>query len=296
MHSKLSINVRTATDGTCFPNSISIKNAGTRISFCVQLLDPILGRTLVLVAHPDDEAIGCGILLQRMREPVVAFATDGAPRSSFFWAAHGSRESYATLRWSEATRALAFAGVHDFCQLSEWNPIADQELFLNLECAYKSLCDCIESELPQAILSLAYEGGHPDHDCCSFLAAIAGTRYELPVWEMPLYHRANGVLAHQAFIQGGEIVVTPSSKELTAKRAMFSAYESQAQVLADFSAEVELVRSAKNYDFALGPHSGLLNYEAWGWPIRGEDLCRAFARFLDSASHTARERRWGSAA
>ena len=45
----------------------------------------LLGRTLVLVAHPDDETAGCGALLQRMDEPIIVFATDGAPRDKYFW-------------------------------------------------------------------------------------------------------------------------------------------------------------------------------------------------------------------
>lgn len=40
---------------------------------------PLLGKTLVLVAHPDDETGGCSALLQRVREPIVVFATSGAP-------------------------------------------------------------------------------------------------------------------------------------------------------------------------------------------------------------------------
>ena len=48
-------------------------------------LAPLLGRTLVIVAHPDDETITCGGLLQRMRDPCVVFATDGAPEDAYFW-------------------------------------------------------------------------------------------------------------------------------------------------------------------------------------------------------------------
>src|ERR1051326_5369869 len=54
-------------------------------------LESLLGRTLVLIAHPDDEALGCGALLQRVREPVVCFATDGAPLAAKWWQPYGSR-------------------------------------------------------------------------------------------------------------------------------------------------------------------------------------------------------------
>ena len=45
-------------------------------------LEILLGKTVVIVAHPDDEAAGCGVLLQRMQDPIVVFATDGAPADS----------------------------------------------------------------------------------------------------------------------------------------------------------------------------------------------------------------------
>src|SRR3954464_14150939 len=45
----------------------------------MDLLAPLLGRTLVIVAHPDDEAVACAALLQRMREAHVLFCTDGGP-------------------------------------------------------------------------------------------------------------------------------------------------------------------------------------------------------------------------
>ena len=49
-------------------------------------IDDLLGRTLVLVAHPDDECIAFGALLQRIREPLVVFATNGSPARSVFLA------------------------------------------------------------------------------------------------------------------------------------------------------------------------------------------------------------------
>ena len=43
---------------------------------------------------------------------------------------------------------------------------------------------------PEAIATLAYEGGHPDHDSCSVLGARLGERLAVPVWETALYRRA----------------------------------------------------------------------------------------------------------
>src|SRR6516162_10812632 len=71
------------------------------------LIRPLLGSTLALVAHPDDEVIVCGALMQRMQRAVVVFATDGAPRRQHFWQQYGSRHAYAAVRRQEARQALA---------------------------------------------------------------------------------------------------------------------------------------------------------------------------------------------
>lgn len=250
----------------------------------------------MLVAHPDDEAVGCGNLLQRMQDPIVVYATDGAPRSEYFWSKYGSREGYAARRLREAEEALERIGLQHFHLLDEENTVADQELFLNVDCAYSALADVVECELPEAILTLAYEGGHPDHDTCSFLASICGKAYELPVWEMPLYHRSGEVVQRQRFIAPSGVEITPTLQELKRKQAMFAAYASQANVLAEFDVRSETVRPAKEYDFSQPPHTGTLNYEAWQWPMRGSDLCRAFTSFLNKPSSYARKREWGTAA
>src|SRR5262249_29498499 len=68
------------------------------VSFCIQstcMSQTLLQRPLLLVAHQDDEALGCGILLQRAEHAVVVFATDGAPADEYFWRQYGSRERLA---------------------------------------------------------------------------------------------------------------------------------------------------------------------------------------------------------
>ena len=247
-------------------------------------LRPLLGRTLVLVAHPDDEAVGCGILLQRIRHATVVFATNGAPQSDFFWSSYGSRENYAAVRAGEARNALHTVGVKDIHHLGSFG---DQELHSHLNAAYEELCDVLEHTRSEAILTLAYEGGHPDHDCCAFLGSELAADYGLPVWEMPLYHRTErGETQRQTFLAqvGGEKSIHANETELACKLEMFRKYRSQAKVLREFSAGIECVRPLAAYDFSRPPHSGQLNYEAWQWPVSGADLCAAFQRFKQSKS------------
>lgn len=250
-------------------------------------LAPLLGKTLVLIAHPDDEAVGCGALLQRMREPVVVFATDGAPRDRYFWDKCGSREAYAEVRRQEARTSLGLASVRhiEFLRAGE-SCFTDQELFRNLAPAMESLSALMRRCRPQALLTLAYEGGHPDHDSCSFLTSVLARSFTLPAWEMPLYfRRKDGTALCQQFrsMNGTEAALEPNPQEQKTKHSMLAAYASQGEVLKQFSAAREWFRLQAAYDYAQPPHTGVLNYEAWGWPIRGTEVSAAFANFLQSA-------------
>jgi LmbE family N-acetylglucosaminyl deacetylase len=251
-------------------------------------LAPLLERTLILVAHPDDEAVGCGALMQRMREPVVVFATDGAPLDAYFWQKYGSREAYAELRRKEARAASALAGIEqiEFLRGPE-NYFLDQALYRSLASAFESLTELIDRYQPQALLALAYEGGHPDHDSCSFLASMLARTHCLPVWEFPLYFRsANGdVEFQQRFrnVNGSEVEIQPTPQEQKVKSCMLSAYGSQGEILTNFSSAGEWFRPQAAYDYSQPPHSEMLAYEAWGWPIKGVEVSAALTEFRNSS-------------
>lgn len=246
--------------------------------------EPLLGRSLVLVAHPDDECVVCGGLLQRMSQPLVVFATDGAPFDPYFWKRYGSREAYAGIRAREAQIAMQAVGISqaEFLRRRDGSSFVDQELFRNLENAFTAVLAIARGFGAQVVLTLAYEGGHPDHDSCSFLAAWLGRELALEVWEAPVYHRTvDGAGVKQEFLMpaGDEVTLQLSSAELARKSAMWSAYQSQS-FIDEFDPEVERFRVQPAYDYARPPHTGRLNYEAWQWKMTGAEVSRAFADFL----------------
>jgi LmbE family N-acetylglucosaminyl deacetylase len=248
--------------------------------------EKLLGRTLVLVAHPDDECIAFGALLQRIREPIVVFATNGSPQDPYFWQQYGSREAYAGLRREEAFRSMHAAGVKDVIFLPDMpggEELVDQELFRHLRSAHSLLVELARRRMVQALLTLAYEGGHPDHDSCSFLAAQLAKQFNIPCWETPLYHRLpDGSGVFQRFLgDASEAVdVKPTAAEQSAKREMCLAYLSQGDFLAHFDVTNEHVRPQPAYNFAQPPHDGMTNYEVWHWSITSRQLCTAFSEFL----------------
>lgn len=260
-------------------------------------LSQLLGRTLVLVAHPDDEAAGCGVLLQRMRDATVLFATDGAPQDEYFWRRHGSRKSYAELRRREALAALACVGVRNVKFLEsppgeDW--FVDQKLFRCLSPAAMQIASVLDQVRPHAVLTLAYEGGHPDHDSCALLGSVLGAERGIPVWEFPLYHRGSDErIVVQTFLAaaGKEAEVRPTQDEVQRKRQMVAEYASQGDVLGSFAVEREVVRLMANYDFTRPPHPGRTNYECWKWSMSAGQVTAAFQEWLaskkkKSTSHT----------
>src|SRR5690348_1358125 len=75
-------------------------------------LIPDEARVALVVAHPDDETIGAGAQLARLRHLTLVHVTDGAPRSGRDAAAAGcaSPHDYAALRRRELAAALAAGG------------------------------------------------------------------------------------------------------------------------------------------------------------------------------------------
>jgi len=268
------------------------------------LKSELTGRVLVLVAHADDESVGYGALLQKMREAVVVIATDCAPRDEYFWGRFGSREKYALVRKDEARRAMELAKVHELVWLAEEHArLEDQRLFLNLALAYEQLQGLVERVKPEAIATLAYEGGHPDHDSCSVLGWKLGGKFGLPVWEAPLYSReyddalvggamdgdskfaGKGKMRLQRFIRENDeqVAVEIGGEEWKVKRAMCEQYSSQGDFLQTFDAEREVVRPQVNYMYEQAPHAGPTNYEQWQWWMSARDVSAKFVEFLEAA-------------
>jgi len=238
----------------------------------------------MLVAHPDDEVIAFAGLMQRMKKAIVVFATDGAPRDPYFWKDHGSRDNYAEIRRQEAQAALEIVGAQPvFLSDQVKDGITDQELFQRLPDAVKAFEQVLDRIAPNSLLTLAYEGGHPDHDACSFIAAWVARQRKLPAWESPLYHRnPDGSGVAQVFPRqtGQEIHYKVEAGALRKKLEMFHTYKSQKLVLDGFRPEMEQFRPMADYNFTQPPLPWKLNYELWQWPMTGEEVSKAFASYL----------------
>jgi LmbE family N-acetylglucosaminyl deacetylase len=212
-------------------------------------------RVLIFAAHPDDETIGCGALLQRVPSALVVFAVDGAPPDYGFERKFGSLKNYSEERFREAGRALGHVPNCSFRRLKMRSGayFPDRHLFEHLHEADASLEVLAREFAPDAIVSHAYEGGHIDHDACSFLAKHAANALSLERYEFPLYWKnRNGQDVFQEFrnAQEGAILFNMSEAELALKNKMLAEYRTQQALLSVFSPNVERFRPAPSHDYS----------------------------------------------
>lgn len=143
---------------------------------------------LFLLAHQDDElafAPLMALLGAQGRRLRVVYLTDGA-----------ARRATPERRAKETTRALAALGIPaaDIRFLGSDLSIPDKGLFRHLGSAHDALeKDCQTISHTGDLFTLAWEGGHPDHDATHVVAlALAKTRGWVDrTWQVPFYRAAD---------------------------------------------------------------------------------------------------------
>jgi N-acetylglucosamine malate deacetylase 2 len=218
-------------------------------------------RALIFVAHPDDETLACGGLLQRFPGSLVVFATDGTPAGYGLERKYGSLKAYTELRFQEAARALSHVPGCSFQWLTgrDGSYFGDMHVYEELPTAATCLRVIAQSFSPGAIVSHAYEGAHIDHDACSFIATHVADALSLKRFEFPMYwldQRGNTVL--QRFRdgdpsvagdgpEGAEVLVMEwqlSDAEIECKKKMMAEYRTQRGTVSTFDPSIERFRAA----------------------------------------------------
>ena len=227
-----------------------------------------------IFCHQDDEF---GVFHE------IAKAVENKQSIAIFYLTDGAYQgASAPLRNAESLAVLSQLGVkrEQVCFVGEQCGIANQQLHMHLSEAYRAVAVQL-SAMPHIdrIYSLAWEGGHPDHDAAFILALRLAQERGATLYQFPLYNAYNARLLPFAFMrpvaENGQIqyLPVPVGRWLRYVR-YFCAYPSQwktwlvllpffvwhhamgkGQILQHSPAEVVLRR----------PHAGPLLYEKRGW-------------------------------
>ena len=262
---------------------------GSVASVLSAIADParpaIDARVAIVVAHPDDETLGCGALLHRLRHATLVHVTDGAPRDGADARRHGYPDpaAYAAARRTELADALRIGGVEP--ERSVFLDLPDQGVVGLLDAVASRLWPILAGQ--DVVLTHAYEGGHPDHDATALAVGIAVERLRPggpAILAMPFYRAGPGRAewVRQEFGADGSpaSVLRLTDAERRSKLAMLGAHRSQADTLSPFGAADEAFRPAGPLDVFRPPNGGHVLYEGFGWGSSAADLCREAAAVL----------------
>ncbi len=228
------------------------------------------GGVAIVVAHPDDETIGCGSQLSRLPEAALIVVTDGAPKAQR--TGFPSPEAYGEARARELRIALGVAGFPLDRLLTL--DVPDGGVWRFGDRIIDGLRRFFETRGITWVLTHAFEGGHTDHDGVAFCVSRAAEQMAggaPAIVEMPYYHLGPHGLRRQAFCDGPpglELILGPA--EMARKQAMFRAFASQGPILRRMDPGVERYRLASLRAFDGPPNGGRLKYdpgeEAFGLP------------------------------
>jgi LmbE family N-acetylglucosaminyl deacetylase len=219
-------------------------------------------RIAVVAAHPDDEALFAATLMRRAGELVLIHLTDGAPADDRDAARAGfaTPDAYAAARRSELERALDALGVWPRARLAYG--LTDQETVFRLPELVERLAQDLDG--CDAVVTHAYEGGHPDHDAAAAAVQMAGGA---PRFEFAGYHARSGALRTGRFHPSPlapERIVETADADRRARAAALACYLSQAELLARLAFAPERIRLAPTYRLREAPPNGEALYDRWG--------------------------------
>jgi LmbE family N-acetylglucosaminyl deacetylase len=213
---------------------------------------------LFVFAHQDDDLPYAGLLQRALPDSQVIWVTNGDGLAPFEgW----EPEAYAVMRTGEGRAALRILGyppenVHFlghselmfyalFAELHECGTLSGVPAIL------KDQVTAIATEIKEAIRpaveaadvvwTLAWQGGHPEHDLTHYLTARVVQETEIaqgrriPFYELPAYELTVLVpLRFAPWHRGVRHRIDLSAQELRLKEAAFSAYKSQGKITSQF--------------------------------------------------------------
>ena len=217
-------------------------------------------RPLLFLAHQDDE-MGCTWILQHLRERMrVVFMTNGDGLAP---AADEDPIQYADMRKKEALESLKTAGLEPgqvrFLGYSEIEiyrnlaklklaPLSLSEVIGFFEPVRRSIAEAVCEFRPDAVFTVAYQGGHPEHDLVHYFASLALRNFQKDVEvQVPLYHFPEYELTillpmrFRPWFPGEKHWLELTPEEGQTKKKMAECYPSQRDLIRNFRRVVGLL-------------------------------------------------------
>jgi LmbE family N-acetylglucosaminyl deacetylase len=165
---------------------------------------------LFVFAHQDDE-LAIATRIERERNAICVFLTDGGNP---------------TVRDAESRDVLTRLGVDDFHFLGA--DIPDGTLVEHLESAYAHLTAAMEQKRIDEVLTLAWEGGHQDHDAAHLVAVAFAQSRNVPCREFALYRGFIGPFFRvMSPLREGGMVRRLTWREIARTSMLWTRYRSQ---------------------------------------------------------------------
>ena len=210
-------------------------------------------RPVFFMPHQDDE-LGCSGLIQRLGPKTqIIWVTNG---DGLFYEMKVTPEEYGKIRMKEAidaaacigiveknTRCLAFSEVEIYRRMSflQQDPGSIGTHADFWDAIRESVRRALFAAQPDAVFTVAWQGGHPEHDLTHYFTRLAVDDYEretgrpLPFFHSPAYEYTVLIaFRFHPLYKGRRLKFTLRREELDGKNRIVQNYPSQAEMMAKF--------------------------------------------------------------
>jgi LmbE family N-acetylglucosaminyl deacetylase len=210
-------------------------------------------RPMFLVAHHDDEISMAGLLQRLGPRTRVVWVTNS---DGLYFELKMDPLAYGELRKAEGLRSLAVAGIPeenarclDFSEVEIYRSLSRLDSrarrIQHMRPFFQKIRDAVRDAVfearPDAIFTLAWQGGQPEHDLTHFFTSLAIRDLERETGRKIEYFHAPGyeytILIAQRFhplYRGERLRLRLTPEELAVKLRMIECYPSQSRLFGDF--------------------------------------------------------------
>lgn len=237
------------------------------------------GNILFLFPHPDDELSSTALiskLIKNNKKVFLIYLSSGVPSEEEYQSPLKDKypfSLYSVLRGTEFYRALKLLSIpSEYLSLLNYST---KKTPFYINSIYSTVEKMILREKVNTLLSCAYEGGHPDHDICSFVASSIQKRHKKILGvEYTSYFMENGKIITGKFMHSQieeKLTITLSKNDKRLKKNMHQLYSSQSDMLKNFLLLNETFRIKPYYNYSSLPARDIC-YESWQGSITAEQV------------------------